>query len=53
LARAARWFVNNGSVKPSRVERIRAAGRLDGETDLATSNDSTRTAQTTPQGTER
>ena len=31
LARAARWFVENGFVKPGRVARIRAAGRLDGE----------------------
>ena len=34
LARAARWFVDNGYVKHSRVERIRAAGKLGAEIDL-------------------
>jgi hypothetical protein len=34
LARAARWFVDNGSVKPARVARIRDAGRLEREIDL-------------------
>ncbi|HEV7526244.1 MAG TPA: hopanoid-associated sugar epimerase [Acidimicrobiia bacterium] len=34
LARAARWFVDHGFVKPSQVERIRRAGRLGDEIDL-------------------
>jgi hypothetical protein len=34
LSRAARWFVDNGFVKPAQVDRIRAAGRLDAEIDL-------------------
>ncbi|MDQ1461521.1 MAG: hypothetical protein QOI08_3005, partial [Actinomycetota bacterium] len=53
LARAARWFVENGSVKPARVERIRAAGRLEGESDLAGTNGGTRTSPPTRQGTQR
>jgi dihydroflavonol-4-reductase len=34
LARAARWFVENGFVKDSQVERIRAAGKLGANLDL-------------------
>ena len=34
LARAARWFVDNGFVKNSQVERIRAAGVLENELEL-------------------
>jgi dihydroflavonol-4-reductase len=34
LQRAARWFVDNGFVKQSQVERIRTAGKLATEIDL-------------------
>ena len=34
LARAARWFVDNGFVKNAQVERIRAAGKLGPAIDL-------------------
>jgi dihydroflavonol-4-reductase len=34
LARAARWFVGNGFVKPERVELIRSADGLEAEIDL-------------------
>jgi dihydroflavonol-4-reductase len=34
LARAARWYVDNGFVKDSQVRRIREAGRLGPEIDL-------------------
>ena len=34
LARAARWFVDNGFVKDAQVEKIRAAGKLEAEVDL-------------------
>jgi dihydroflavonol-4-reductase len=34
LARAARWFVENGFVKDAQVERIRRSGKLGPEIDL-------------------
>jgi dihydroflavonol-4-reductase len=34
LARAARWYVDNGFVKDAQVRRIRDAGRLGPEIDL-------------------
>ncbi|MDQ1481402.1 MAG: hypothetical protein QOI44_2263, partial [Actinomycetota bacterium] len=34
LARAARWYVDNGFVKDSQVRRIREAGKLLPEIDL-------------------
>lgn len=39
LARAARWFVDNGFVKDDRVERIRAAGTLPSAIDLIADGD--------------
>lgn len=36
LLRAARWFVDNGFVKDSRVARIRRSGRLDAPIDITT-----------------
>jgi len=39
LLRAARWFVDNGFVKDTRVERIRRSGRLH-EIDIEESTES-------------
>jgi len=46
LRRAASWYVDNGFVKPARVERIRAAGVLGREIDLRAAEDAPRRAPT-------
>jgi dihydroflavonol-4-reductase len=41
LERAARWFVDNGFVKPAQVERIHVAGKLGADIDLRADSPST------------
>jgi dihydroflavonol-4-reductase len=53
LARAARWFVDSGAVKPARVERIRTAGKLEAEIDLVGPDHDPQPSPRSRQGTER
>jgi dihydroflavonol-4-reductase len=53
LARAAHWFVDSGTVKAARVERIRSAGRLEAEIDVVDPGHSPQPSERTRQGTER